>query len=52
MEKNEVYIDENVKYFSWSESASIILKLRKKINEGMQMAEGSILEHKKEKEMF
>jgi hypothetical protein len=50
MEKNGVYIDEDVKYFSWSENASVILRLRKEmINEGRQTAEGSMTECEEEK---
>jgi hypothetical protein len=31
MEKSEILIDEDVKYFMWSESSSLILKLRKEM---------------------
>jgi hypothetical protein len=53
MERNGVNIDEDVKYFSWSESANIILKSRKEmINERMQTTEGSIIECEEEKRMY
>jgi hypothetical protein len=50
MEKSGILIDEDVKYFSWSESASLILKLRKEmIDEDMQEAESTITEYFEEK---
>jgi hypothetical protein len=50
MERNGLLIDENVKYFSWSESSSLILKLRKEmIDEDMQEAESKITDYFEEK---
>jgi hypothetical protein len=50
MEKNGVAIDDDVKYCSWSESAKLILKLRKEmIDEGMQKAESTISDYFEEK---
>jgi hypothetical protein len=50
MEKSGILIDEDVKYFSWSESASLILKLRKEmIDEDMQEAESKITDYFEEK---
>jgi hypothetical protein len=52
MEKNGVAIDEDVKYFSWSERAKLILKLRKEmIDEEMQEAESTISDYFEEKKM-
>jgi hypothetical protein len=46
MEKNGVLIDNDVKYFSWSESAKLILKLRKEMmDEAMQEAESTIFDY-------
>jgi hypothetical protein len=50
MEKSEILIDDAVKYFSWSESAKLILKLRKEmIDEDMQEAESTIHDYFEEK---
>jgi hypothetical protein len=50
MEKNRILIDVDVKYFSWSESAKLILKLRKEmIDEDMQEAENTIYDYFEEK---
>jgi hypothetical protein len=50
MEKSGISIDDDVKYFSWSESARLILKLRKEMmNEEMQEAESTIYDYFEEK---
>jgi hypothetical protein len=50
MEKSGILIDDDVKYFSWSESAKLILKLRKEmIDEAMQEAESTISYYFEEK---
>jgi hypothetical protein len=50
MKNSEKPIDEDVKYFSWTESARLILKLRKEMmDEEMQEAESSISDYFEEK---
>jgi hypothetical protein len=52
MEKSGILIDEDVKYFSWSESAKLILKLRKEMmDEDMQEAESTISDYFEEKKV-
>jgi hypothetical protein len=53
MKKSGILIDEEVKYFSWSESANLILKLRKELIDGdMQMAESTIVEYFEERRTY
>jgi S-adenosylmethionine synthetase len=53
MEKNGTNIDEDIKYFSWSEEASIILRLRKEmINEEMQGADELIIQNEEVIEIY